>query len=86
MIRWIAINSYELTPRNRLFFDPFPSIRLNPVLSMMAAILALVLMMPQNRHAAKDRADATHDYEVNLMAWLEVLALHQKIDALQEHQ
>ena len=33
-----------------------------------------------------DRVDATHDYEVNLKAELEIMALHQKIDALREHQ
>jgi hypothetical protein len=31
-------------------------------------------------------ADATHDYEVNLKAELEIMALHQKMDALREHQ
>jgi len=30
--------------------------------------------MSQNRHAAKDRAAAQHDYEVNLKAELEILA------------
>jgi uncharacterized membrane protein len=53
---------------------------------MMAAIQAPIIMMSQNRQAAKDRLDATHDYEVNLKAELEIMALHQKIDALREHQ
>ena len=30
--------------------------------------------------------DAAHDYEVNLKAELEILALHQKIDTMLEHQ
>ena len=53
---------------------------------MLAALQAPVIMMSQNRHAAKDRAAAAHDYEVNLKAELEILALHQQIDALREAQ
>jgi uncharacterized membrane protein len=86
MILWIAINSYVLIQWNRHIFDPYPYILLNLVLSMMAAIQAPIIMMSQNRQAAKDRVDATHDYEVNLKAELEIMALHQKIDALREHQ
>ena len=41
-------------------------------------------MMSQNRHAAKDRVDAQHDYEVNLRAELEIQSRHTKIDAHQE--
>jgi hypothetical protein len=40
----------------------------------------------QNRHAAKDRAAAAHDYEVNLKSELEILGLHRKIDTLREQQ
>lgn len=86
MILWIAINSYVLIQWNKHIFDPYPYILLNLVLSMMAAIQAPIIMMSQNRQAAKDRVDATHDYEVNLKAELEIMALHQKIDALREHQ
>jgi uncharacterized membrane protein len=53
---------------------------------MLAALQAPVIMMSQNRHAAKDRAAAEHDYEVNLKSELEVLALHQKIDVLRDQQ
>jgi len=51
---------------------------------MLAALQAPVIMMSQNRYAAKDRAAAEHDYEVNLKAELEILALHQKVDTLRE--
>ena len=40
--------------------------------------------MNQNRQATKDRLEAQQDYEVNLKAELEVLALHTKLDALQQ--
>lgn len=46
-------------------FDPYPFILLNLVLSFQAAYTGPVVMMSQNRHAAKDRDEAEHDYRVN---------------------
>jgi len=53
---------------------------------MLAALQAPVIMMSQNRQAAKDRLDAAHDYEVNLKAELEIMSLHEKVDLLRERQ
>jgi uncharacterized membrane protein len=86
MAVWITSNSLLLIQMKRHAFDPFPYILLNLVLSMMAGIQAPIILMSQNRQTQKDRLDATHDYEVNLKAELEIMALHQKIDALREHQ
>lgn len=46
-------------------FDPYPFILLNLVLSFQAAYTGPVVMMSQNRQAAKDRDEAEHDYDVN---------------------
>ena len=85
LLVWVGLNTLILanlgTP-----FDPYPFIFLNLILSMLAALQAPVIMMSQNRHAAKDRAAAEHDYQVNLKAELEILALHKKIDRLREGQ
>lgn len=62
--------------------DPFPYIFLNLMLSMLAAVQAPIIMMSQNRQAAKDRSMSAHDYECNLKAELEIMALHDKIDQL----
>jgi uncharacterized membrane protein len=86
MAVWIGLNSYILFQMKKHIFDPYPYILLNLVLSMMAGIQAPIIMMSQNRQAQKDRLDATHDYEVNLKAELEIMALHGKIDQLREHQ
>jgi uncharacterized membrane protein len=80
---WILVNTIILT---RQPFDAYPFIFLNLVLSMLAALQAPVIMMSQNRHSANDRIAAEHDYEVNLKAELEILALHQKVDTLRERQ
>jgi uncharacterized membrane protein len=67
-------------------FDPYPYILLNLFLSMLASIQAPLILMSQNRQAEIDRKHAEHDYEVNLKAELEILLLHEKIDALREQQ
>ena len=60
--------------------DPYPFILLNLVLSCLAAVQAPVIMMSQNRQAAKDRFDAQQDYQVNLRAEMQITALHLKLD------
>lgn len=61
-------------------FDPYPFILLNPFLSLVAAIQVPIIMMSQNRQAAKDRLQASHVYEANLKAEIEMIALHEKLD------
>jgi uncharacterized membrane protein len=53
---------------------------------MLAAIQAPIILMSQNRQSYKDRLSAEHDYEVNLKAELEIMALHEKIDLLIDKQ
>ncbi len=53
---------------------------------MLAAVQAPVIMMSQNRQAEKDRVTAAHDYEVNLKAELEIMALHEKLDRMRDEQ
>ena len=69
-----------------LAFDPYPFIFLNLMLSMLAAIQAPVIMMSQNRAAARDREAAEHDYIVNLRAELEIMHLHDKVDAMRKRE
>ena len=85
LVIWVLLNSFVLI-RYRESFDPYPYILLNLFLSMLAAIQAPIILMSQNRQAYKDRLSAEHDYEVNLTAELEIMALHGKIDLLREKQ
>jgi len=85
LVVWIGLNTIVLSRIGKPF-DPYPYIFLNLILSMLAALQAPVIMMSQNRYAAKDRVAAEHDYEVNLKSELEILGLHQKIDTLREQQ
>jgi uncharacterized membrane protein len=65
-------------------WDEYPFILLNLMLSSLAALQAPVIMMSQNRQAAKDRIQADIEYEVNVKAELEVAHLHEKIDEMRE--
>ncbi len=85
MLVWVGLNAYLLTSQGKTF-DPYPYILLNLFLSMLAAIQAPVILMSQNRQSEKDRISAEHDYEVNLKAELEIMLLHDKLDALREKQ
>jgi uncharacterized membrane protein len=85
LLAWIVLNSFILAHR-RDAFDPYPYILLNLFLSMTAALQAPIIMMSQNRQASKDRLDAAHDYEINLKAELEIMTLHEKLDALKDQQ
>lgn len=60
-------------------FDPYPFILLNLVLSFQAAYTGPVVLMSQNRQAAKDRDEAEHDYDVNR----DTLRLLQRLDERQ---
>jgi uncharacterized membrane protein len=83
MVLWVSINSLLLVTRP---FDPYPFILLNLVLSCLAAIQAPIIMMSQNRQESKDRLRASHDYQINLKAELEIRQLHQKLDHLLSRQ
>jgi uncharacterized membrane protein len=85
LVLWVLLNSFILVSYHGSF-DPYPYILLNLFLSMLASIQAPIILMSQNRYAQKDRMSAEHDYEVNLKAELEIMALHEKVDLLREKQ
>ncbi|MDQ0469489.1 DUF1003 domain-containing protein [Labrys wisconsinensis] len=80
LLIWIVLNVTAFVEQ----WDPYPFILLNLALSFQAAYAAPFIMMSQNRQAAIDRAAATHDYDVNTKAELEIELLHQKLDLLRE--
>ncbi len=73
LVMWIVLNAFLI--RDWIGgkpFDPYPFIFLNLMLSFQAAYTGPVVLMSQNREAARDRDEAEHDYEVNREA-LELL-------------
>lgn len=83
ILGWMVLNISQLFFNA---FDIYPFILLNLILSCLAAIQAPIIMMSQNRQEAKDRVRASHDYQVNLKAELEIRHLHEKIDYLLVNQ
>jgi uncharacterized membrane protein len=80
---WSLLNTLLLATHA---FDPYPFIFLNLTLSMLAAVQAPLILMSQNRAAARDRLVANHDYEVNLKAEIEIAALHEKLDQIRSQE
>ena len=81
LVAWAVLNTVILAANA---FDPFPFIFLNLMLSMLAALQAPIIMMSQNRQAAKDRLEVRLDYETNLRSEAEIANLNAKGDALTE--
>jgi uncharacterized membrane protein len=79
LLAWTALNTLVLA---RHAFDPYPFIFLNLMLSMVAALQAPIIMMSQNRQAAKDRLEDRIDYETNAHAAAEIDQVQEKLDLL----
>ncbi len=79
---WMVWNA----ARGGAALDPFPFILLNLMLSCVAALQAPVIMMSQNRQAARDRLHADLDYEVNVRAEAEIFELKAEMDNLRRQQ
>jgi uncharacterized membrane protein len=77
---WIAINVVAWSRH----WDPYPFILLNLALSFQAAYAAPIIMMSQNRQAAKDRVMAEQDYEVNAKAEEEIKAIMHHLEQQDE--
>ena len=80
---WMLFNTWVLVQGA---FDPYPYILLNLLLSCVAAIQAPIIMMSQKRQSEADRVQAQHDYEVNIKSELEILQVHEKLNALRDSE
>ena len=84
LIFWVVLNSVILTSETAM--DPYPFILLNLVLSCIAALQAPIIMMSQNRQAAKDSLRNQNDYRTDLKSEIILEELHDKIEKLIENQ
>lgn len=75
LMLWILINLLPVLP---FHFDPKPFILLNLILSFIAAFQAPIIMMSQNRQAARDKHESIIDFAINYKA-------EQEIDDMQRH-
>lgn len=64
ILAWMVVNTLLLqTVLHHNAFDPYPYIALNLFLSGLAGLQAPIIMMSQNRAAARDEALAAHHYD-----------------------
>lgn len=79
LLGWMLWNIVQFTAH----FDKTPFILLNLILSCLAALQAPVILMSQNRQAARDKQEAIMDFAINYKAErenLEIQLLLEKMD------
>ncbi len=79
---WIVLNVGVLPGVEP--YDPFPFGLLTMIVSLEAIFLSCMVLISQNRQAAKERIRSDAEYEANMRAGLEVTHLHTKVDTLYE--
>lgn len=81
---WVILNVVILSESDAI--DPYPFILLNLVLSTISALQAPIIMMSQNRQAAKDSLRNQNDYRTDLKSELILETLHDQMDAILRNQ
>ena len=84
LVLWVVLNVYLLTEERQI--DPYPFILLNLVLSCIAALQAPIIMMSQNRQAAKDSLRNQNDYRTDLKSEIILEELHDKMELIIKNQ
>jgi uncharacterized membrane protein len=84
LVFWVVLNGFILKGDNRI--DDYPFILLNLLLSCIAALQAPIIMMSQNRQAAKDSLRNQNDYRTDLKSELILEELHDKMDLILKNQ
>ena len=84
LLFWIILNAFILKGDNKI--DAYPFILLNLLLSCIAALQAPIIMMSQNRQAAKDSLRNQNDYRTDLKSELIIEDLHDKMKKILKNQ
>jgi len=84
LVAWVVINGIILAEGSEI--DPYPFILLNLVLSCIAALQAPIIMMSQNRQAAKDSLRNQNDYRTDLKSEIILEELHEKMELILKNQ
>ena len=84
LLFWIILNGIVLRGEHQI--DQYPFILLNLLLSCLAALQAPIIMMSQNRQAAKDSLRNQNDYRTDLKSELILEELHDKMEEILRNQ
>lgn len=80
LVTWMIYNTLVFTHH----FDEPPYILLNLVLSFLAAFQAPVIMMSQNRQAARDKQESVIDFAINYKAEEEVADMQRHLHRIED--
>lgn len=84
LVFWVILNTVIMIDGQEI--DPYPFILLNLVLSCIAALQAPIIMMSQNRQAAKDSLRNQNDYRIDLKSEIILEELHDKMELILKNQ
>ena len=84
LLFWVILNTFILKGDSQI--DQYPFILLNLLLSCLAALQAPIIMMSQNRQAAKDSLRNQNDYRTDLKSELILEDLHNKMEEILRNQ
>lgn len=79
LVAWMIWNSVSFFTH----FDPPPFILLNLCLSFLAAFQAPVILMSQNRQAARDKHEAMIDFAINYKAEQENVEMQKQLNRIE---
>ncbi|MFC2174869.1 DUF1003 domain-containing protein [archaeon] len=80
LVVWLGLNIWLASVGDA--FDPYPFILLNLTLSCLAAIQAPVILMSQNRSAARDRKKEERDHLINKKAEHEIADMQTDLEEI----
>ena len=83
IIFWVV---YNTAWRQDQGIDPFPYSFLDVMNGIVAALLAPIILISQNRQSDKDRLRADLDYQVNLKNELALTELMRRLDLLESER
>jgi uncharacterized membrane protein len=83
VLLWILFNSWYLSTGSP---DPYPYSFLDVINGIVAALLAPIILISQNRESAKDRLRADLDYQVNLKNELAIAEILRRLDLLESER
>lgn len=80
---WMTFNSYVMRDQG---VDPFPYSFLDVINGIVAALLAPIILISQNRQNDKDRLRSDLDFKINLKNELALAELSRRLDVLESER
>jgi uncharacterized membrane protein len=83
VVAWVLLNSWRWHEQG---IDPFPYQFLDVINGIVAALLAPIILISQNRQSEKDRLRADLDFQINLKNELAIAEVLRRLDVLESER